>query len=146
MAYRLPLQELLTTVLRAYTAEFESELADAGFPDLSLALGTNVLRFLGTKGIRLTTVADLAGVSKQAVSQHVAYLEARGYLTVEADPTDRRAKTLRLTARGLESQRVARTLFSAIEQRWRRRLGTDEMRQLRVSLETAVTRLTTVRN
>jgi len=146
MVYRLPLQELLTNLLRVYTAEFEAELAEAGFPDLSLALGTNVLRFLGTDGMRLGTVAELAGVSKQAISQQVSYLEAHGYLTVHADPSDRRAKVLRLTDRGLESQRVARALFGAIEQRWRNRLGAGQMHQLRQSLEAAVTEFTAVRS
>jgi len=143
MGYRPPLQELLSTVLHTYTAEFERQLADAGFPDLSLPLGTNVLRFLNDDGMRLTAVAELAGLSKQAISQQVAYLEAHGYVTTAVDATDRRAKILLLTPRGRASQLVARRLFGEIEQRWHSRIGTDAMHQLRDSLEWAVRALST---
>jgi DNA-binding MarR family transcriptional regulator len=141
MALRLPLQELLARLYRAFTLEFEQGMAAAGHPELSLALGTNVLRFLDGDGTRLGALAELAGVSKQAISQQVAFLEARGYLTITPDPDDSRAKRVGLTKRGWESQEVARPLFATIERRWAQRLGKVELEQLRTSLEIAAARL-----
>lgn len=141
MAFALPLQELLTRVYRAYTLEFEEALALAGHPDLSLALGTNVVRFLNGNGMRLGAIAELAGVSKQAISQQVAYLEAKGYVVLGPDPDDSRAKLVHLTELGRQSQAVTRPLFRSIERRWAQRLGRDEVQQMRSALEIVVSRI-----
>ena len=137
MARKLPLPSLLTQALAAFTAEFEQEVAEAGFPELSLALGTNVLRFLAGDdgGRRVGALAALAGVTKQAISQQVGYLEKHGYVTTHPDPADSRAKVVRLTERGLRSQEVCRPLFGTVERRWRRRYGDERMGALRDALE-----------
>lgn len=142
MAFQLPLSALLAQALSAFTIEFEQAVAAAGFPDLSLALGSNVLRFLNEEdGMRSGTIASLAGVSKQAVSQQVVYLEQRGYVTITPDPGDSRAKLVRLTKQGRRSQEVCRPLLGAVEQRWRRRYGRDEIHGLRTALESVVAQL-----
>jgi DNA-binding MarR family transcriptional regulator len=135
MTFRLPLSALLSQVLTAFTTEFEQEVAAAGYPELSLALGSNVLRFLDEEGLRVGTIAELAGVSKQAISQQIGYLERHGYVAVEPDPEDNRAKLVRLTPLGAETRDVCRPLFRTIEQRWRRRYGRDNVRALREALE-----------
>lgn len=136
MAFRLPLSALLSQVLTAFTAEFEHDVAGAGYPELSLALGSNVLRFLGEDGLRIGTIAQLAGVSKQAVSQQVTYLERHGYVTVEPDSADQRARVVHLTGRGWETRDVCRPLlFGDIEGRWEQRYGRDEVHRLRAALE-----------
>jgi DNA-binding MarR family transcriptional regulator len=137
----LPLQELLMRVYRAYTVEFEDAMGEAGHPDLTLALGTNVLRFLDRDGLRIGAIADLAGVSKQAISQQVGFLESKGYVVVVPDAEDSRAKVVTLTERGRLSGDIARPLFRTIERRWAQRLGRDEMRGARAALETLVERL-----
>lgn len=141
MAFRLPLSALLSQVLTAFTAEFEQDVASSGYPELSLALGSNVMRFLGEDGLRIGTIAQLAGVSKQAVSQQVAYLERYGYVTVEPDPADQRAKVVHLTERGWGTRDVCSPLFGDIEERWERRYGPDEVRRLRASLEAVAAQL-----
>ena len=141
MAFRMPLSALLSQALVAFTLEFERAVADSGHRELSLALGSNVMRFLGEDGLRIGTIAELAGVSKQAISQQVAYLEKHGYVAVEPDPTDDRAKVVRLTERGFESRDVCRPLFGTIERRWERRYGRDVVRCLRESLEAVVGQL-----
>jgi DNA-binding MarR family transcriptional regulator len=141
MSFRLPLQELLMRTYRAYTLEFERAMAEAGHPDLSLALGTNVLRFLDHGGLRIGAIAELAGVSKQAISQQVAFLEAKGYVGVTPDSEDSRAKIVTLTERGRESGELARPLFATIERRWAQRFGHAEVQGARAALETLVERL-----
>lgn len=51
-------------------------------------------------GVRLTTLAERMGVSKQAVQQLVDDLEAVGVLERVPDPDDGRAKLIRWTAAG----------------------------------------------
>lgn len=138
MAFRMPLSALLAQALAAFTVEFEQEIADAGYPDLSLALGSNVLRFLDEEGLRIGEIAERAGVSKQAISQQVTYLEKHGYLRVEPDPDDSRARLVYLTRRGRTSQERCRPLFGVVERRWQARFGTDNVHSLREALEAIV--------
>jgi DNA-binding MarR family transcriptional regulator len=135
VAPRPPLSALLGAVQGEFTREFEQRLAAAGYPDLSLPLGTNVLRFIGSEGVRLGALAEQARVSKQAISQQVAYLAERGYVIIEPDPTDHRAKRVRLVERGAGAQQVFRTLFAAVERSWGRRYGAEQVHQLRALLE-----------
>jgi DNA-binding MarR family transcriptional regulator len=128
-------------VSTAFTAEFERRLSGAGFPDLTFSLGTNVLRFLRPGPVRMSSLADMSGVTKQAISQQVAYLEAHGYVAVEPDVVDTRAKLVRLTAMGQRANEAAQSLFAAVERDWRHRFGGDEMRQLRVFLEDILDRI-----
>lgn len=86
-------------------------------------------------------VADYAGVSKQAISQQVAFLERNGYVAVGPDPRDSRAKVVRLTEHGRSTRDVCRPLFGTVQQRWERRYGRAEIRQLRAALEAVVGQL-----
>lgn len=140
--FRLPLSALFAQALAAFTLEFEREVADAGFPDLSLALGSNALRFLDSdEDLRIGAIAARAGVSKQAASQQVAHLEKHGYVEVGPDPEDSRAKVVRLTPRGRRSQEVCRPLLDKVEHRWEERYGPEVVRSLRTSLEALVIQL-----
>ena len=82
---------LLSRVNAAFTADFEWRLSAAGFPDLTFSLGTNVLRFPRPGPVRMSLLAEMSGVTKQAISQQVAYLEVHGYVIVEQDAADSRA-------------------------------------------------------
>ena len=139
---RWPLQELLGRLYREFASDFERRMANAGFDDITLAHGTNVLRFVPDDGIRIGALAARSGLTKQALSQQVKYLEAHGYLTVEPDPSDQRSKLVRNTQRGWDCRAVARPLFDQIEGSWARRVGSGELRQLRAALEHAASILT----
>lgn len=141
MTRRLPLSALLSQALIAFTAEFEREVAAAGYPRMSLALGSNVMRFLSEDGLRLGVLAERAGVSKQAISQQIIYLQRHGFVSVGPDPVDNRAKVVQLTTLGAEARDTCRPLFDTIEQRWHRRFGADTVRQLRVELEALTSQL-----
>jgi DNA-binding MarR family transcriptional regulator len=89
----------------------------------------------------MSSLAEMSGVTKQAISQQVAYLEAHGYVIVEPDAADSRAKLVRLTPMGQRSNEAAESLFAAVERDWRHRFGADEMRQLRTLLEDILGRI-----
>ena len=134
--FALPLSALLGRARSVFVDEFEERIHSAGLDGMTLSLGINVMRHLsGDNRIRLGVLAERAGVTKQAISQQVTYLEANGYVVVEADPDDSRAKTVRLTEKGRDSQRVARPIFGAVERDWEKRFGREDIKDLRRILE-----------
>ena len=140
--FPLPLSTLLGRVQAVFTAEFDQRLKDVGMEGMSLSLGTNVMRHLhADRGVRLGVLAEVAGVTKQAISQQVAHLEAHGYVVVESDLGDSRAKVVRLTEQGRHSQRTGRPLFRELEQQWRERFGAVRVHQLREILEQMLAQL-----
>lgn len=139
---RRPLCFLLARAEGQFVAEFDARLAAAGYPDLSLAHTANVLRFLQAGELRPGQLVELACVTKQAVSQQVAHLERRGYVTVGPDPRDSRARQVQLTTKGDAAQRVAAQLFVQIEQDWATQIGAEQLGALRTLLERALLHLT----
>jgi methyltransferase (TIGR00027 family) len=125
----LPLWALLSKPLLAFAVEFERE------SDVSLAISANVLRVLTGDTTRAGDISTLAGVSKQSVAMAMGVLRKRGLATEEPDPSRARGKVVRLTERGLASQRASADLTGTIEERWRSRFGADRVEALRASLE-----------
>ncbi len=60
----------------------------------------NLMPHLDLEGTRITELARRAEITKQAVGQLVSDLEAAGYVERTPDPTDQRAKIVRLTEEG----------------------------------------------
>ena len=54
---------------------------------------------------RLTDLADILGISRQACNQAVKQVEAAGYIERRTDPTDGRAKLLALSPEGIRLRR-----------------------------------------
>ncbi|HET6999212.1 MAG TPA: MarR family winged helix-turn-helix transcriptional regulator [Solirubrobacterales bacterium] len=130
----LPLPGLLAIASEAMFAEFREDLVKAGYGDIRPTHGC-VFRFVREDGMRLTELATLAGITKQSAGELVDDLAARGYIERFPDPADRRAKLLRLTARGEEAQAIGSELFGKLEERWAERYGNDRLEQLRHLLE-----------
>jgi DNA-binding MarR family transcriptional regulator len=80
--------------------------------------------------IRLTELASCIGVGKPSVSRQIAFLESLGLVSKEADPLDRRAQSIRLTAKGEEKMHQVQ---DARREVFRERLGewpTEELQTL----------------
>lgn len=134
--FPFPLPTLLGRVQAMYAAEYDRRLHEIGLNHLSLSLGTNVMRHLhDTDGTRVSDLVEASGVSKQAISQQVAYLAEHGYVTIEPDPEDRRAKRVHLTDAGRDSRLRVRPVFADLERDWHDRFGADDVRALRSILE-----------
>lgn len=133
-----PLVALLSVAKDRFAAEFDRRLAESEFCALSLAHSRNVLRQLGAGPLRACDLTADAGVSKQALSQQIAHLQKNGYLMVEAHPSDRRSRVLRLTERGERAQCHVMRTFAEIEQAWAERLGDADAQALRRALTTLV--------
>jgi DNA-binding MarR family transcriptional regulator len=120
--------------VRIANALISQRLADRGHPDLRPPHG-NVFQFLDAEGTRVSVLAERAAITKQSMAELVAHLERHGYVERIPDPSDRRAKLVRSTARGSEVYEIAREVAAEIERRWTRRVGKARMRELRETLE-----------
>jgi DNA-binding MarR family transcriptional regulator len=83
------------------------------------------------RGSRITYLAKHANVTVQAMGELVDYLERHGYVERASDPTDGRAKLVRLTERGRELYALAVRLVTELEETWASYFGERKMRQLK---------------
>jgi DNA-binding MarR family transcriptional regulator len=118
---RIPREAAVTQVVVGLSA--------AGFGDVRPAHFT-VFQHLPPYGMRLTELAEAALLTKQSMGYLVDDLEAHGYVERVPDPADRRAKLVRLTARGCAVEETVRAVIQRIEEDWAARLGQEEYREL----------------
>jgi len=133
----LHLPSLLSRVLLAFAIEFERGWA------LSLAISANVVRVLDEKGVQVRDLPLLTGVSKEAISVAMGFLEKRRFVAIEPEsPGSRvrgsRVKVARLTAQGLLAREAYCQRLVKIEEDWQSRFGKDTIRTLRKLLENLV--------
>jgi DNA-binding MarR family transcriptional regulator len=120
---RVVLPNLFEGALRQFRTGLYA-LSDARYPGLR-ARHYRLLSFVPDDGIRLTRVAEASGLTKQALAQALAPLQAGGYLEVVPDPADRRARIVRRTDRGHEVVDAVLVLQGQFEQRWAARVGAE---------------------
>ncbi|HEX2073812.1 MAG TPA: MarR family transcriptional regulator [Geodermatophilus sp.] len=121
----IPYRAMETRVFRA--------LAAAGFDDFTPAQA-RVMQRIGPEGTRLTELAEAAQVTKQTASFLVDQLERAGYVRRAPDPSDARARLVRIAERGAAVQPVAAAVVAEVEAEWRAHLGERRWRQLREAL------------
>jgi len=126
----LPLVALLSKTLLAIAFEFERD------SDVSLAIAANVLRLVDDQGVAVREIPPQAGISKEAVSTALSFLEKQGYVTIEtAMKGTKRTKRAMLTRKGSLSRDVAVQRIGDLEVRWRKRFGAETIDALRAALE-----------
>jgi DNA-binding MarR family transcriptional regulator len=134
MAEDLPTSLLMFIAHRSAEARIYEAVRDAGFADFTMAQG-RLAAGIDPEGTRLSVLADRAHVAKQTATALVDSLERSGYVERVPDPTDGRARLVRLTARGWRVIPVARAHERVVESEWAAHLGPRRMRQLRDALE-----------
>src|SRR5262245_27208075 len=125
---------LLREPFRLGSEQLHRRIAERGHPEVRPAHG-DVFQFLDAEGTRVSELARRAQITKQSMAELVEHLESHGYVERVPDPSDRRAKLVRATARGGEVYQIAREVVAEIERDWTARLGVTKMRRLRVLLE-----------
>jgi DNA-binding MarR family transcriptional regulator len=89
------------------------------------------------EGLRITELSDDALLTQAGISRLVARLEASGLVERVADPDDRRASRIRLTAAGASAQRhVGLRHGRHVAQIMTRTFTTEQLTQLRQLCET----------
>jgi len=106
------------------------ELNAAGFADLRLP-HMAVLQFPGPDGARPGTLAERAGMSKQAMNQLLKSLESIGYLVRSDAPDQGRARIVHFTKRGHAAYAKIHDILRDIEREWSAELGPKDFAQLK---------------
>lgn len=134
----IPLVGLLTILSTWFEERHMELLAEAGFDDLRVAHNAVVVN-LPAQGRRLTELAHAAGISKQAMSELVDDLVAKGYAKRVPDPADGRAKLIVGSDRANAAHDVTLKAFADIEDELAAAVGAKAYRQMKATLTTLVT-------
>jgi DNA-binding MarR family transcriptional regulator len=124
---------LLMEARAAYTVAIRDAFAGAGFDDMPRA-GARVIGRIARGGSTVGEVATAYGASRQAGSQLVDALVARGYVERAPDPEDRRRMTLALTERGRAAAAELKAAVDRVDAAWIADVGAEAMWQARVAL------------
>ena len=133
MNQELPASLLMFIAARAAADRIFNVVRDAGFGDVTVAQ-SRLLMGVDADGTRLSVLADRAQIAKQTATALVDKLERAGYVERLPDPSDGRARLVRMTARGEAARPVARAEEARIEAEWAAHLGPERMVQLRQAL------------
>ncbi len=121
---------LLRVPAQAIHRRIIKELNAAGFEELRLP-HMAVLQFPGPDGVRPGTLAERAGMSKQAMNQLLRSLEHLGYIVRFDAPNEGRARIIRLTRRGRAAYSRVYEILRQIEREWSAELGPEPFAQLK---------------
>src|ERR1700723_735599 len=124
---------LLGSVKEELLEEMYRRVATAGYGGLRPSHGCT-FRYLDIDGSKLSDLAEQSGMTKQAFGEHVANVEALGYVVRLPDPEDGRAKLIVPTPRGREALLLGREIFAEIEREWAAALGVERVAALRETL------------
>jgi len=119
---RVPAQAIHRRIIR--------ELNAAGFDELSMP-HMAVLQFPGPDGVRPGSLAERAGMSKQAMNQLLRSLEGFGYVVRSGSPDEGRARIVRFTSRGRAAYSKVHDILRDIEREWSATLGPRDFAQLK---------------
>jgi DNA-binding MarR family transcriptional regulator len=131
---------LLRLLYQLYSLEIQGALREAGFDDINPA-AANVFTFLTSEGATVSELANLSHVRKQTMAQTVEQLEKSRYVVRRPNPLDRRSQLVFLTARGKRIPPVTHKAAAAVEKRWARLNGRDQLEILRTSMTDLLGRL-----
>ena len=105
----------------------------AGYDDLQ-PMHVLLFRYPTIANLRPGQLAEEVGLSKQAINDLLRQLEAKGYLTLQPDPSDRRARRITLTPRGNELMEYVRSAAHEIAEDWERAVGRARFETVRRTL------------
>ncbi|MGB1289213.1 MAG: MarR family winged helix-turn-helix transcriptional regulator [Aggregatilineales bacterium] len=125
---------LFQRAARAYSELAMQKLQTAGYDNITL-VHTALIANLDIDGTRISTLADRAGISKQAMGQLANELENQQLIQRKPDPSDRRATLICFTDSGLQFLQDAYHLKLEIEAEYAAVLGAEGMETLRELLE-----------
>ncbi|WP_243526845.1 MarR family transcriptional regulator [Bacillus pseudomycoides] len=129
----LDLTSLLSLSFSASINELHDKLSELGFRDIRPVHGF-MFKCITPNGATGIELAEYLGITKQAVSKMVDYLEKSGYVMRKAHPTDKRGKIIVLTEKGWLVVQAKEKILTEIEQRWIENIGAERMQMLKEDL------------
>ncbi|MET7283969.1 MarR family transcriptional regulator [Kribbella sp. NPDC005582] len=134
-----PLGDLLREAHRTLVTHLEHAIATAGYRDVG-APHVSVLATVDPAGTRLVELAARGGRTKQATAELCTALVQRGYLELQPDPTDGRAKLYAVTKPGRRLLDACQDVVVDYETWLDKAVGADAVAQLRATLTTIIER------
>ena len=124
---------LLFVANRALEQRAFDAVVAAGITDITPAQARIAAR-IAPDGSRVSDLAEQARVTKQTAAFLVEQLEKAGYVERAPDPTDGRARLVRLTDRSLPMIRAANAEVSRVLGEWADHVGEDRLQQVHETL------------
>jgi DNA-binding MarR family transcriptional regulator len=124
---------LLRVPAQAIHRRLIKELNAAGFDELRLP-HIAVFQFPGPDEVRPGTLAERAGMSKQAMNQLLRSLEGFGYIVRSDIPGEGSARVVRFTKRGHAAYAKIVDVLGDIEREWSAELEPERFAQLKALL------------
>ncbi len=122
------LGHLLTRSARLFNEQAVAAVHAAGYPEVRESW-VSLLRHLEPDGVRSSTLGERLGITKQAAGQLVSELERVGYLERVPDPSDGRAKLVRMTERGFGAWLAGLDALRELEEDLDREVGLASLRR-----------------
>jgi DNA-binding MarR family transcriptional regulator len=116
--------EVVDRADRMLREEMARAAAAGGHPEIRPA-HNSVFGYLRDRPMRVSELASLAGMTKQSMGELVRDLIGSGILETTPDPSDRRAKLVWYTTRGLTAAAAGFRHLQEIEQELRTVLGEE---------------------
>lgn len=129
----LPLGSLLSSTAQHLLGGLDDALARAGLAGIRSAHAPLFL-VIDPEGTRSSELAKRAGMTKQAMGEQVRHLERLGYVEVVPDPSDGRARLVRLTGSGWKGVEIAESVITRFDAWLEDRLGAEAVTKLRATL------------
>src|SRR5580700_8109855 len=130
------LPDHLARWLEAVSKRLHAELSARGMRDFPGLRGSHrrILQMIPPQGIRITDLALIADMTKQALGEFVDWLEQSGFVRSGRDPSDGRVRLVTRTDRGDAAAEAASQAIAAVEREWRKELGTEVFETMKQAL------------
>jgi DNA-binding MarR family transcriptional regulator len=135
--YTYELAILFAISFRTLIDDLHVRLTAKGYGDVRPAHGF-VFQLLAPDGATGSEIAEHLGITKQAASQMVDFLEQHGYILRQPHPGDGRGKIVVLTERGWNCIHETEAIFADQERQWTQVLGAERMETFREDLRRLV--------
>lgn len=142
IAFRLSnnLPRLLREFSRDYERRIWRRLAARGYPEIRPS-HSQVFANLGMGSVRVTELAERAQVTQQAMGKMLKELERMGYITRDIDSSDKRAREICLTEKGVQLAIDSLEVVDEVQAHYVEKIGEQELCQLEEQLREAVKKL-----
>lgn len=112
-------RHLQTTMMNALQQQYGHENLRLGF--------SAYITLVGAGEKRLTDLAEILGISRQACNQAAKQVEAAGYIERTDDPEDGRAKQLTLSSRGIQLRQDGLYMVAQLDQQFAKTIGSERV-------------------
>ena len=124
---------LLLGGFRALAEAGSAELAERGYERIR-PIHDFALHSIVAGADTASELASELGVSKQAASKTVAFLESEGYVSTAPDERDTRRRRFTVTEHGHALLRTGQRVFDDLRDRWAERIGVEELERVEAAL------------